>query len=187
MTKTPGPDGPLVNPDLARLSEVRSALSGIIGMLALFALAFFSGFGALGTTIFHHQDQAFFRTALEAEAHVEEIRDAVRRRTRTESSGRSVTTTETTWAAHVRFTDDGGATRTAVVGLGPSTSLQAGDVIRIAYQPGATGQMRLAEAAGNVSTLLMMSRIFTGVFLVSLVALVLLHRRRRAPPTEFPR
>lgn len=168
---------PISKPSLSQIREIRGALSGVIGMLALFSVVFFSGFGALGTAFFHHQESAFFRTALPADAKIEEIREGVRRSTRTQN-GRTVTVTRTYYSGRILFTDEGGIERRAIVSLGEETPLEAGDVIPIAYQPDDPRSVRRAEMSGNAAMLKTVSQIFGAVFLVSLTALILLQRRR---------
>lgn len=166
------------NSSLSDIKKVSSAFSGVFSIIMIFMITFFSGFGALGTAIFYLQESSFFRTAIEAEALVQDVRERRRQTERIENNRRTVTTT-ISYSALIDFSDSSGVDRSAVLSLGEETPFQVGDHITIFYQPDNPTSVRRADMSGNVSNLKLVSQVFGTVFLGSFVILVLMHKRRR--------
>ncbi len=162
------------------VKKLAGSLKKILLFMALLFVTFVSGFGAMGSYIFHWQEARFYQTAIEAEGRVEAVREGISRTTQTRDH-RTETRTETHYTAHIEYSDQSGRMQRATISMGGYPTHQEGDQIRVAYNPSNPSEVRWARTADSVPTLLKVSQVLGGVFALSLLILFWIHTQSRGP------
>ncbi len=137
-----------------------------------------AAFISLSMYIFSVTENHFFQTAVEANAIVKNVSE---QRSVTERGNGNNSTYEVTYIKiiHLSFTDERGKKITAKASDDENSILQAGDEVKILYDPENPRQVRFFKDRHNASTLKILFYIFGTVSVLSGVGSFFLYRKSK--------